>query len=277
MNKRGSALTYFLRPILSKIRFRILVLLLPIGFLVNCDITIVSIFKENVIDNNYIPAGSMEPNLQIGDYIVVKKFNFSPKRGDLITFNAPEAAVGPEESTGPYRKKFVKRLIGLPGDTISYYFEKTSGPEQYHFRVILNDELLPLETSDEVLHQEDFDIEIEGLKLYYERVGDKKYKIFSYGKPYPFIFLPSGEKLTLGENDYFVLGDNRGNSSDSRFWGPIQGEDILGIVVYKYLSFNWKDYTCKEFLERSAEECPKDIFSRFSRMKFRTKNLGPIE
>lgn len=230
------------------------------------------------MDANYIPAGSMEPNLQIGDYVFVKKFSVSPERGDLITFYPPSQALDPAEDEGSNRKRFVKRLIGVPGDTIYYYYEPLPDTDQAAIRISINGEFLRIEESKEILNQDDYDIPLEGLKLFYESIGDKKYKVFFGRQPMYESDYPPGKKFVLKEDQFFVLGDNRGNSFDSRFWGTVPKENITGKVVFKYLSFNWKDYTCSKLTEAETyNECPSDTASRWSRMKFRSQNLGPIE
>lgn len=232
------------------------------------------------MDANTIPGGSMEPTLQIGDFVFVKKFSVSPERGDLITFYPPPNAITPGEAEVPNRKRFVKRLIGIPGDTIYYYYEPIPDSSQAALRISINNKILPIEASEEILNQEDYDIPLEGIKLFYEKIGDKKYKVFFGDRPFHEGAYPSDTTFRLGEDEFFFLGDNRGNSSDSRFWGTVPKENIDGKVVFKYLSFNWKDYTCSKPVETDSnpyQECPKDIMSRWSRMKFRFQNIGPIE
>lgn len=146
-----------------------------------------------------IPTGSMRPTLLEGDLILVNKFIYGakvpftkfrlpalrkPNRGDVIVFIYPEDR----------KKDFIKRLIGLPGDTV----EIKSGTIYVNEKPLLNP----------VFNQ----------RYYYNR-GD---------------FAKEGEKLVVPENSFFVLGDNSGSSKDSRYWGFVPGDNILGkaIVIY---------------------------------------------
>ncbi|AGB40605.1 signal peptidase I [Halobacteroides halobius DSM 5150] len=146
---------------------------------------IISIFLiVFVVQAFYIPSGSMRPTLQPGDRILVNKLIYrfrDPKRGEVIVFKYP---VNPN-------RKFIKRVIGLPGDTIKI----VDG------RVYVNGK--PLE--------EDYTLE----KSYTD---------------YPAIKIPA--------NNYFVLGDNRNNSKDSRFWGFVPRENIIGKATVIFWPLN---------------------------------------
>ena len=138
-----------------------------------------------VVQTFFIPSASMEPTLMIGDRILVDKLSYhlhAVHRGDIVVFATP-----PGENAGPNVKDLVKRVIGLPGDTIS-----SAGGQ-----VVID------------------------------------------GKPLKEPWLPPGtvttgittQKIPAGE--YFVMGDNRSDSQDSRFFGPIHGSLIVGRVVVK--------------------------------------------
>ncbi len=138
-----------------------------------------------VLQTFYIPSGSMEPTLDIGDRILVDKlsYDFHPvHRGDIIVFRRPpnQPEIGP-----PSIKDLVKRVIGLPGNTIS----------SHGGQVYINGKLLP--------------------------------------EPW----LPPGtvtnniRTQVIPPHEYFVMGDNRTDSLDSRYFGPIPGKLIVGRVV----------------------------------------------
>ncbi len=135
---------------------------------------------------------SMFPNYHDKEYILTDKVSYKlgdPKRGDVVVFHAPEAANCPK-GTGC---DFIKRVIGLPGDTIeirdhTFYIDGRKLPEPY----------IPEEN---ILN------------------------------PGPYIQTNS---ITLRENQYFVIGDNRPHSSDSRVWGPIGKENIIGKGFFRY-------------------------------------------
>jgi signal peptidase I len=132
-----------------------------------------------VVQPYFIPSGSMEPTLQINDKVLVNKlaYDFHPvHRGDIIVFGKPA------DDYSPGIKDLIKRVIGLPGETIS-----ASGGSVYINGQKLNEPWLPKGTI----------------------TGD-----------FTPVHIPPGE--------YFVMGDNRGNSADSRVIGPIAKKLIVG-------------------------------------------------
>lgn len=137
-----------------------------------------------VIEPFYIPSGSMEPTLQVGDKILVNKLSYdfhAVHRGDIVVFRRPPN--DPE----PAIKDLVKRVIGLPGETIS-----ASGGE-----------------------------------------------VYIDGRPLPEPWLPKGVTTAnfgpvhIPRGEYFVMGDNRGDSADSRVFGPIPKSLIVGRVFLR--------------------------------------------
>ena len=134
-----------------------------------------------------VDGASMEPGLHTDEFVLVDKAAYlfqSPQRGDVIVFHYP---INPSQD-------FIKRVIGLPGDTIQT-------------------------TSSEVI--------VDGQVLH---------------EPYISEAANSGDNTTkLGANQFFVMGDNRDNSYDSRYWGPLDKSYIIGkaIVVYWPLS-DWE-------------------------------------
>lgn len=134
-----------------------------------------------IMQNFRIPSGSMEPTLQIQDYIFASKLSYrldEPKRGDIVVFKYPK-------DTSRY---FVKRLIAVGGETVAL-----KGGELY-----INGQLVP----EDYLPQ--------GLSF------------SDYGP------------VTVPEGNYFMLGDNRNNSSDSRDWGFVPRNLIVGKEIFIY-------------------------------------------
>ena len=146
------------------------------------------VIRTFVFQTFYIPSGSMEPTLQVGDRIIVSKLSYdvhSPHRGDIVVFHAParEATV----CADPSIKDLVKRIIGMPGETIS---------------------------------SQGNTILINGKPL---------------AQPW-FSPVPRGPEITptkIPSNSYFVMGDNRTNSCDSRDWGTLPQGNIIGHVVFR--------------------------------------------
>ena len=136
----------------------------------------------------YIPSGSMEPTLQIGDRIIVSKLSYhfhSVNRGDIIVFHAPPAEATACADTEV--KDLVKRVIGLPGETIS-------------------------SVGNTVL--------INGKPL-----AQPWFPATPHGPPIQTTHIPA--------NSYFVMGDNRTDSCDSRSWGLLPQGNIIGHVVFR--------------------------------------------
>ncbi|MFH2118593.1 MAG: signal peptidase I [Candidatus Paceibacterota bacterium] len=135
---------------------------------------------------------SMVPNFQNGDYVLTDKISYKmgePKRGDVIVFHAPDAA-NCVKGTGC---DFIKRILGLPGETI----EVRDGA------VFVNGKVLP-----------------------------EQYLPTNF-KTLPGAYTANGP-VTLGPDQYLAVGDNRAHSSDSRVWGPVSKDVIIGKAFFRY-------------------------------------------
>lgn len=167
-----------------------------------------------------IPSGSMLPTLQVGDYILVNKFSYGfrvpvlgtevipvakPERGDIMVFKYPEQP----------RINFIKRVVGIPGDTVRVQ----------EGRVWVND----VELSREVVSLPDG----ESWELYFrETSGDVTHLIrHESGRE----SLSPELEWTVPAGSYFMLGDNRDNSRDSRFWGFVPDRYIVGKAFYVWM------------------------------------------
>ena len=147
--------------------------------------------KTFLIEAFYIPSGSMEPTLDIGDRVLVNKLSYhlhDVHRGDVIVFKRPPGVAGE-----PRIKDFIKRVIGLPGDTI--------------------------ETRADAVY-------INGKKL------PEKYL------PTGMRTIPGIERQKVPPKHYWVMGDNRTNSSDSRFFRTITESSILGRAFIQVWPFS---------------------------------------
>ncbi len=148
-----------------------------------------------VVQLFYIPSGSMEPTLQIGDRILVSKLSYdfhSVHRGDIVVFDRPAT----ENCGGPVVSDLVKRVIGLPGETISL-----SRGNVYINGKELDQSWLP---------------------------ASEQGKTFPAGPPGTPYNLSRPYRIPA--DHYFMMGDNRTESCDSRYWGPIDGNLIVGKV-----------------------------------------------
>ena len=188
---------------------------------------VVLILRSFFIEPYKIPSGSMIPTLMIGDFILVDKNiygykipltnitlfeNENPQRGDVVVFKYPE-----DQSIN-----YIKRVIGLPGDKILYKNK----------RLYINDSEYPL-----IKVEHSFDpIEIADGHVFIENNLQKEYMILNQSNP-PFNF-----EYYVPNGTYFVLGDNRDNSNDSRFWGPVPEENLVGKAFYIWMFWNSDSY-----------------------------------
>lgn len=170
---------------------------------------VVLVLRSFVIEPFVIPSGSMIPTLQVGDYIIVNKYDYGlrlpvfgtkildvgePKRGDVMVFFPPHKHV-----------YFIKRVVGLPGDVIRYANK----------RLMINGQLVPAEIIDEP-HPDD-----PGLVVAEEHLGHADHRIHVY----PGHHDAEGE-WTVPPGHYFMMGDNRDRSDDSRTWQMPDGEIV---------------------------------------------------
>ena len=181
-----------------------------------------------------IPSGSMYPNLKVGDYLFVSKFSYGfskhslpfsipiiperifskePKRGEIVVFKTPE----------DNKTDYIKRVIGLPGDILemkdSLIFindvqikVNTINTEKYKsFKVKKNSEILP---------------------------NNLTYEVYEFEKIFEGLNTNNFSKIKIPEDNFFVLGDNRDNSQDSRFIGLIPRENLIGRAEVVVVSFD---------------------------------------
>jgi signal peptidase I len=189
---------------------------------------IVLVLRSFVAEPFRIPSGSMMPTLLIGDFILVNKYGYGirlpiidtkivdlgyPKRGDVIVFRSPENPATP----------FIKRVVGLPGDRIAYY-NKT---------LYVNGEAAEQETLG-TFSATGSGTSMSGASLRRENLDGHLHELLVQpGSP------TMEGKLVVPEGNYFVLGDNRDNSRDSRFWGTVPDELLIGRAFMIWMSWDW--------------------------------------
>jgi signal peptidase I len=208
-------------------------------------------FMTFVAQSAVVPSASMENTIYVGDHFLVNKFIFAPgpalpflpqrevRRGDIVVFKFPGES-SPREGIVRYKTLFIKRVIGLPGETI-----QVKGPNVY-----INGKALPefrIETRDE--YRGNDKAKLEKLRPTSERAGE----------PYSVYYSPEtlakreggdaadafsgfkyaiSEPFQIPEGCYFMMGDNRDNSADSRVWGPVRRDLIVGRAMFVIWSFD---------------------------------------
>ena len=187
---------------------------------------IVFVLRSFIVEPFRIPSNSMMPTLLTGDFILVNKFDYGirlpvldtkivdlglPQRGDVVVFRFP----------GDPSTPFIKRVVGIPGDRIAYY-DKT---------LYVNGE--PMEQSPLGRYVGiGSGAVMSGASLRLERIDDVEHQILVQ----PRAHAVEGE-IVVPEGHYFVLGDNRDNSRDSRYWGTVADDLLIGKAFRIWM--NW--------------------------------------
>ncbi|WGE84305.1 signal peptidase I [Actinobacillus equuli] len=218
---------------------------------------LVTLLRSFIFEPFQIPSGSMEPTLRVGDFLVVNKFSYGikdpiwqntlietgkPQRGDVIVFKAPKQP----------HIDYIKRVVGVGGDRVKYD---------------VRTQQLTVNHTDGQQVVFDYSVGVPNPEFFYhgemqvERTekGEVTHQILNNPQPFnyePYFFtqegMPAGEWI-VPEGHYFVMGDNRDNSEDSRFWGFVPEKNVVGKATYIWLS-----------LDKKPNEFPSGI--RFGRM-----------
>ncbi|MBI2383215.1 MAG: signal peptidase I [Gammaproteobacteria bacterium] len=189
-------------------------------------ILIVLLLRSFLVEPFRIPSGSMIPTLLVGDFILVNKFTYGlrdpvfhtkfvdggkPQRGDVVVFRFP---LDPS-------KDFIKRVIGLPGDRIAYR-DKT---------LYINGEVMRLD-ADGVYTA--IGLPPPGVVYRYsEALGGAKHAVLiNPARP------AEGFEFVVPQGEYFVMGDNRDGSDDSRRWGTVPERNLVGRAFFIWMSWD---------------------------------------
>lgn len=191
---------------------------------------IVLLFRTFLFEGYRIPSGSMKPTLVEGDFVLVAKYPYGLrlpithkkilsvseiKRGDVIIFWQEKS-----------KKILIKRAIGLPGDHIVYKDQN----------LYVNGSLIKTENMG---FTHDGNLTINRKKEFLDPVQHEIYVNPHDFRKYPF------DDIVVGKNSYFVMGDNRNNSADSRFEGLVSDDDVLGKALLVYFSFDWDNWVLR--------------------------------
>ncbi|HQU16535.1 MAG: signal peptidase I [Chromatiales bacterium 21-64-14] len=195
-------------------------------------IVIVLLLRSFVVEPFRIPSGSMEPTLLPGDFILVNKFDYGlripvfnvkilnvgePKRGDVMVFRYPR---NPSVD-------YIKRVVGLPGDHIAYR-DKI---------VYINGKPQPQTVIGQYINEDGQPV--PGVQLRSEQLGSVKHDILIETEPMyrSFDCMPAGT-YTVPAGQYFVMGDNRDNSNDSRYWCSVPERNLVGRAFLIWMSWD---------------------------------------
>lgn len=186
-----------------------------------------------------IPSGSMIPTLEIGDLILVNKYQYGirlpvinkkivqvgdPKRADVIVFRFPH---NPSQD-------YIKRVVGLPGDRVDYVNKELR----------INGQVVATTPLERYLDES----RLQSYRQFSEKLGEKQHRIImsegpgfvvralQHTHPDACRYSQEGVSCTVPSGHYFVMGDNRDNSEDSRYWGFVPDENIVGRAFFIWLT-----------------------------------------
>ncbi|MDH2235878.1 signal peptidase I [Pigmentiphaga sp. GD03639] len=204
-------------------------------------ILFVFVLRSFVVEPFRIPSGSMMPTLQIGDLILVNKFSYGlrlpivdkkvvplgdPQRGDVVVFRYP---VDPQVD-------YIKRVVGVPGDEVAYLNK----------RLTINGQEIPMKKvgeyfdPDRVSYAALYDENLKGVNhqiLIDERRSPEIDPFGSYPNRDACEYSREGVRCKVPAGNYFVMGDNRDNSADSRYWGFVPDSNIVGKAFFVWMNF----------------------------------------
>lgn len=226
-------------------------------------VTIIAV-KSSIIDWNYVPTGSMRPTLADGDQILINKLAYDvtipltyqsiykfgdPERGDIVVFDTEKQDV-----------RMVKRVLAVPGDTVKmrgnkiYMNDQVFDYEDSYTTAQIESNFFDLDEADKVDYEEDKDISDIKIEYKLEKVLKSNGEVAEHG-----IRIETGNHLEIGtlnmkeveipEGHYLMIGDNRNNSFDSRFWGLVERDEIVGKVDYVVFSLD-QDHYLKPRMDR---------------------------
>ena len=205
-------------------------------------ILVVFLLRSFLFEPFKIPSGSMVPTLMVGDLILVNKYHYGvrlpvlntkvipnnePQRGDVVVFRYPVDT----------RLDYIKRVVGLPGDEIVYANQRLS----------VNGQPVPLAPLGDFYD----DDSLRYAPQFSEKLGEVEHRILvdprrqAYYGPDPKAFpkaencryTSEGVNCKVPPGHYFVMGDNRDNSQDSRFWGFVPDENLKGKAFFVWMNF----------------------------------------
>ena len=204
-------------------------------------ILVVFVLRSFLFEPFKIPSGSMIPTLLIGDLILVNKFTYgvrlpvihtkitegnAPKRGDVMVFRYP-----PQPSLD-----YIKRVVGVPGDEVAYLNK----------RLTINGKEVPTKAVPDFFDES----QVRYFKQFEEELGAKPHRVLNNTEAPAFVqgasnfeyrqnctYSVEGVVCKVPEGHYFMMGDNRDNSLDSRYWGFVPDKNIVGKAFFVWMNF----------------------------------------
>lgn len=188
---------------------------------------LVFVLRSFIVEPFRIPSSSLEPTLLVGDFVAVNKYIYGlrfpvfdkkvisishPERGDVVVFSWP----------GNVKFDYIKRVIGLPGDSVGY-----------HNKVLTVNGVEAKQSSIKMTSFIDGAGQLQNVELKTEQLGNIKHNIYINALNPVFDF-----DIKVPKDSYFVMGDNRDHSSDSRYWGFVPDKNLRGKAFLKWMSWD---------------------------------------
>ncbi len=205
-------------------------------------ILIVFLLRSFLFEPFKIPSGSMIPTLLVGDLILVNKFHYGirlpvlntkitegakPQRGDVMVFRYP-----PKPSLD-----YIKRVVGVPGDEVAYLNK----------RLTINGQAVPTTSVPEFFDED----AMRYFKQFEEKLGSQPHRLLNDDERPAFVpgvedfpfrqncrYTVEGVTCKVPDGQYFMMGDNRDNSLDSRYWGFVPDKNIVGKAFFIWMNFS---------------------------------------
>ena len=205
-------------------------------------ILIVFVFRSFLFEPFKIPSGSMIPTLQIGDFILVNKFIYgirlpvinkkiidvnSPQRGDVMVFRYPEDP----------SLDYIKRVIGVPGDTVAYQNKRLS----INGQPVETTKIFDYHHPERLYYSDQYVARMSNIEFRYLNDSDAP-AFIPDASQFPYrencTYNAAGVICKVPAGHYFMMGDNRDNSRDSRFWGFVPERNIVGKAFFIWLNLS---------------------------------------
>jgi signal peptidase I len=204
-------------------------------------IALVFVLRSFLFEPFRIPSGSMIPTLQVGDLILVNKYQYGirlpvlnrtlielghPQRGDVMVFRYPHQP----------SQDYIKRVVGLPGDRVDYHNRTlTINGVPVPMR-----EVAPYVDGSAQVYQQFIETlgKTEHPAIFREGEGTPVHPAMQHTNPDACVYSAGGVTCTVPPESYFVMGDNRDNSEDSRFWGFVPDRNVVGRAFFIWMNFS---------------------------------------